>query len=93
MSPSIVFFDHSTAGQRAIWNSNYIILSSSTWSFFKVPSTRQEAKGVDAVISKILITRVNKLGTLSQQAHTGLFTRDLTSQQKRGQVTQQSSFQ
>lgn len=51
----------------------------------KVPFTRQEAKGVGSVISKILITQVNELGMLSQQAHAGCFTRDLTSQQREAQ--------
>lgn len=51
----------------------------------KGPFTRQGAKGVGGVISKILITQVNKLGMLSQQAHAGCFTRDLTSQQREAQ--------
>jgi hypothetical protein len=57
------------------------------WSNFKpeVPFIRQEAKGVGGAISKILITQVNKLGMLSQQAHTGWFTRDLTTQQREAQ--------
>lgn len=72
-------------GRGQFWDSNCIIF----YSFLrgltlkpKVPFTRQEAKGVGGVISKILITRVNKLGMLSQQAHAGCFTRDLTSQQR-----------
>lgn len=81
--PSTIFFAHSTARQRAALELQlpYTFLCGLTLKL-KVTFTIKAAKGLDVAISKVLITQVNKLGMLPQQAHAGCFTRNLTNRQK-----------